>query len=808
MDFSGRLGARRDVDEFGRERRGRPHHRKPYDRPGRGGHRGGHRGGGGAPGPVADGPQDIESRLSSLIIKVGDKNTPTLQNNLDALSVVLEKDYSKHEQTVLRTFRQCVLELPWKVTVYAALAGLLNVKNSETGGKVVGLMHAVLRRELAQGNWASVKVLMRFFALLVETNTISAESLLAMLDVFLAPTGGDVSARASCLAYIAMSTVLWAGRVLNERVPDAFQERLQTIENYVERFADATRDNTLTTALHDAPPQGANILAQLLQVLKAAGENGWVLDAIFLPFSLFTSEFAQAQQHELPELELPGPDKPGFTPSEVLQLVPCPAEHAVRRYVLQDFIWDTLAQLEGNRKDCARYLMQIHGLCNEDVCSVMAVAQHPEDVDPESALVFEYMVAEVLLSALLQLPEGPYREMYYASLAIELRKTEPQIMASVLETVTENAVARISSMDVECANRLSSWLAVYISNFGFRWDWAKWEGATGDDVAAPRRRFVEETLLRLIRLSYLDRVRAQLPEPCLGLVPAKAPSHNFKFTVQAMDERTREVSVAMGRCLKSKGTAEQALEILDTHYAGWTDVDASERQRLAREMLVSHVLLLGSKTFSHMLNAIERFMPALQQFGDTAEAKLEIARTTEDFWRKNSQFFMITIDKLVDYRIIDPLTVVRMLFDRSHVGQWCQFHLWEILRNAVGKVNMRVAQLQARRDAAAAIVEDEDEGDKQPHENIEQIEALLAQMTQEQKDVVVLTAQSFVQLLSSPDGTANEVDRAWLLGRFKEFMRTYRDQISHYAADLEASAFTADASPDALQVYQGIKALS
>ncbi|KAJ2567467.1 Nuclear cap-binding protein subunit 1, partial [Coemansia sp. RSA 1836] len=156
MDFGGRLGGgrrgggggggHRNVDEFGRERRDKPHQRKPYDRPARGGH--GHRGGAhagmGHAGPV-DEALEIESRLSSLIVKVGDKNTPTLQNNLEALSIVLEKDCVKHELTVMRTFRQCVLELPWKVTVYSTLAGLLNAKNSETGEKVISLMHAVLR---------------------------------------------------------------------------------------------------------------------------------------------------------------------------------------------------------------------------------------------------------------------------------------------------------------------------------------------------------------------------------------------------------------------------------------------------------------------------------------------------------------------------------------------------------------------------------------------------------------------------------------------------------------------------------------
>ncbi|KAJ1815174.1 Nuclear cap-binding protein subunit 1 [Coemansia sp. RSA 2599] len=805
MDFAGRLGGRRgasrggNVDEFGRERRDRPHGRKPYERPARGG-RGGARGGMGfgarASGPV-DETKGIESRLSSLIIKVGDSNSAALQNNLDALSVVLEKDYTKHEITVLQTFRQCVLELPWKVTVYATLAGLLNAKNSGTGEKVVSMMHAVLARALDSGDWGSAKVVLRFFALLVGTRTISPESMVGVLDTLLGPVGdGDCAATAAgrCFVYLAMSTLLWAGRSLKELAPEALEQRLGVVRRYVERSSDDAQSSALTTVFHDAPARGTDALVYLLDVLRAVAEGGWKIDAVCAPQDMFADEFSQATVHSLPPLELKeqAARRPFTAGVEFLQLVPSPSEYAVRRYVLLDFICDTITQLEGNRKDCARYLLQMHAMCNEDVCSVMTTAQSLEDIDPETSLVFEYMVGEVLFTQMLQLPSSPQRMMYYASLAIELRKAEPQILATVLETLVDNVVARVPSVDVECITRLSSWLAIYISNFGFQWDWTRWESAASDALTAPRRVFVQETLLKLLRLSYLDRLRTMLPDSCLSLLPEKPPAHNFKFTVAAMDERTREVSVAMGRCLKNKGTSDQALAILQEHYAQWSDIDDATRQTLAREMLVEHVLLLGSKTLSHMLNAIEKFTPALLRFADSPEAKLAVARTVEDFWIRHPQFFVITVDKLIDYRIIDPITVVEMLFDDEHVGQWCKFHLWEILRNTINKVNLRVAQLQAR------MAEDP---------NSEGIEATLAQMTQEQNDSVVATARHFVRLLSSQSGTTDDVDRAWLMGRFKEFMRTYRAQIMANLPSLESLVFNEAASQDTCQVFVGTRSL-
>ncbi|KAJ1953696.1 Nuclear cap-binding protein subunit 1 [Linderina pennispora] len=802
-----------DVDEFGRDRRSRPHNRKPYERPGRGGR--GHSAGI----PIQDESRDIEKRLSSLIIKVGDKNLPTMQNNLDALSVVLEKDYVKHEATVMKTIRQCILELPWKVSVYTTLVGLLNAKNSETGKRVVAMMHGVLKKNLEAGDWASVKVLMRFFALLVNTNAIAPGTLVAMLDAFLQPAieaGGSgvvVSARNNCFVYIVMSTLLWAGGALKETAAADLERISATVGKYVEQLSESSKNNTITTVLHDAPANGTNVLPYLLDVLQTMASSNWEVSIVVAAYEPFLNDFSSATSHELPLLEMPVDLAPAkyYTPSQLVQLVPSPAEQAVNKYLLQDFISDTVMQLEGNRKDCAKYLMQIHELCNEGVVTTITSQASPDEADPQSALVFEYLVSEVLFSFLLQLPTGLYREMYYTSLAIELRKAEPQIYPAVFSTTVENVFERLVNMDVECLNRLSNWLAVYISNFGFQWDWDKWEAVAEDEAGTPKRCFLEETLLKIIRLSYLDRVKQLLPESCQTLIPARVPTQNFKFTVQAMDERTRAVSVAVGVCLKNKGTADQALAILDEHYTQWTDVDDAARRSLAREMLVEHVLLLGSKTFSHMLSAIERFLPALQKFGDTAEAKLQIARVTEDFWLRNHQFFAITIDKLFNYRVIDPSTIVELVFDASHVGKWHRFHYWEILQNTVNKVNIRIAQLQDRLEAARQPAAGDDglAGDGMVDtEAVGQIEASLAQMVQEQRDVVVLAIQRFVQLLGSEQGTASAVDRAWLMGRFKEFVRSYRYQVAEAATTLENIVFTPDVSDELRQVYIDVRAIT
>ncbi|KAF8915787.1 hypothetical protein BGZ52_000450, partial [Haplosporangium bisporale] len=72
------------------------HNRRPYDRP---------RQDNREQRPVQDEVGDIEKRLGGLIIRVGDKITPTLETNLNTLAGILDNDYAKHSATILKSLK-------------------------------------------------------------------------------------------------------------------------------------------------------------------------------------------------------------------------------------------------------------------------------------------------------------------------------------------------------------------------------------------------------------------------------------------------------------------------------------------------------------------------------------------------------------------------------------------------------------------------------------------------------------------------------------------------------------------------------
>ena len=83
---------------------------------------------------------EIEDRLESLILRVGEKSTSSLESNLEGLASVLEADLSTYKSKILKILVECAMKLPDKCTIYTTLIGLLNTKNYNFGGECVELL--------------------------------------------------------------------------------------------------------------------------------------------------------------------------------------------------------------------------------------------------------------------------------------------------------------------------------------------------------------------------------------------------------------------------------------------------------------------------------------------------------------------------------------------------------------------------------------------------------------------------------------------------------------------------------------------
>lgn len=146
---------------------------------------------------------------------------------------------------------------------------------------------------------------------------------------------------------------------------------------------------------------------------------------------------------------------------------------------------------------------------------------------------------------------------------------------------------------------------------------------------------------------------------------------------------------------------------------------------LIRSIVVHSLLHIGSRSFSHFLNAIERYLPLLKNLsngsissssgGAYVEARGDILSNAASFWRYNRQMVGIVFDKFMQYQIVDPPDVATWTFMNGiEVGQFAErggpMNLsafeWDILRAALDKANGRVTL--ARKKVVALRKEDDD----------------------------------------------------------------------------------------------------
>lgn len=146
---------------------------------------------------------------------------------------------------------------------------------------------------------------------------------------------------------------------------------------------------------------------------------------------------------------------------------------------------------------------------------------------------------------------------------------------------------------------------------------------------------------------------------------------------------------------------------------------------VVRSITMQSLLHIGSRSFSHLLNAIERYLPLLRNLASggtastagagTPEAKADILAASASFWKHNRQMIGIVFDKLMQYQIVDPTDVVAWIFSQElGIGEprtlCAPYSLtayeWDLLKGALDKANGRV--IIAKRKVVALQKEDDD----------------------------------------------------------------------------------------------------
>ncbi|CDR99104.1 related to 80 kDa nuclear cap binding protein [Sporisorium scitamineum] len=409
-----------------------------------------------------------------------------------------------------------------------------------------------------------------------------------------------------------------------------------------------------------------------------------------------------------------------------------PALASPASVVLRAIVADMIDLYEVNRKEAAKLILDLPNWLRRRTFVGAKISPEAglfgemddEQQTGENNWSLDDFLIESILSTALILPSAPRNPLYYTSLLREIVTLTPGTAAPSLGRTIRTFYNALASLDVETVHRFADWFAIHLSNFNFGWAWKEWIVDTELESAHPKIVFMKRIVELEIRLAYHDRVKQTLPEEIQAVaMPSEEPAAVFTY-----GDPSHPYSAQAARLInsiKAKASAEVILADFETFKSSILDnsssiptetaegmvPDQQQADVVVRDLTIQCVLQVGFRSFSHFLNIVERYHALLRQLSRSPRMRAAILAGAVRFWSRSQQWVHIVVDKLLQYRIVEPADVVEFIFspptdepatilssgggDVEREG-WVGFNTWTLLRMTLEKVNGRVDQLKKR----------------------------------------------------------------------------------------------------------------
>ncbi|KAG6682662.1 hypothetical protein I3842_13G154200 [Carya illinoinensis] len=615
----------------------------------------------------------------------------------------LRRELEHSEKDILDFLVQCVEQLPHKIPLYGTLVGLMNLENEDFVRKLVENTQTNLQDALDSGNCNRIRILMRFLTVLMCSKVLQPSSLVVAFETLLSSAAttvdeekGNPSWQACADFYITciLSCLPWGGAELVEQVPEEIERVMVGVEAYLSIRRHASDRGLSFFEDDDEAKNGLgekDFLEDLWSRIQDLSNNGWKLDSVPRPHLSFEAQLVSGKSHEFGPISCPEqPHSPstlsGIThgkqrheaelkyPQRIRRLNIFPASKAedlqpIDWFIVEEYLLDVLFFFNGCRKECAAFMVGL-----------------------PVPFRYEYLMAETIFSQLLLLPQPPFRPMYYTLVIIDLCKALPGAFPAVVAGAVRALFEKIADLDMECRTRLILWFSHHLSNFQFIWPWEEWAYVLDLPKWAPQRVFVQEVLEREVRLSYWDKVK-QSVENAPGLEELLPPKGgpNFRFSVDGDTERTEQhaLSVDLSNMVKGRAAAREIISWIEESLFPVHGLEVTLK------VVLQTFLDIGSKSFTHLITVLERYGQVIAKICPDQDKQVMLIDEVGYYWKNNAQMAAIAIDRMMGYRLISNLAIVRWVFSPENIEQFhTSDHPWEVLRNTVSKTYNRISDLR------------------------------------------------------------------------------------------------------------------
>ncbi|GMI84148.1 ABA HYPERSENSITIVE 1, ENSALADA, CAP-BINDING PROTEIN 80 [Hibiscus trionum] len=648
------------------------------------------------------------SSWKSLLLRIGDKSSEynsssDLKDHIETCFGALRRELAHSSSEILPFLLQCAEQLPHKIPLYGTLIGLLNLEDEDFVKKIVEDTQNVFQDALGSGNCDRIRISMRFLTALMCSKVLQPASLVVVFETLLSSAAITVDeekgnpswqARADFYVICILSCLPWGGAELAEQVPEEIERVLVGIQAYLS-IRRHTSDSGLSFFEDDE--SGGDIvekdfLEDLWERIQVLSNNGWKVESVPRPHLSFEAQLVAGKSHEFGPISCPEQPEPPSTnsavaygkqkhdaelkyPQRIRRLNIFPASKTedlqpIDRFVVEEYLLDVLLFFNGCRKECASFMVGL-----------------------PVPFRYEYLMAETIFSQLLLLPHPPFKPIYYTLVIMDLCKALPGAFPAVVAGAVRALFDKIAGLDMECRTRLILWFSHHLSNFQFIWPWDEWAYVLDLPKWAPQRVFVQEVLEREVRLSYWDKIKQSIENASAleELLPPKG-GPNFKYGRTDGQEKTEQeqaISADLSNKVKGRQSAREIILWIEEN------IYPIHGLEITLSVVIQTLLDIGSKSFTHLITVLERYGQVMAKLCSDQDKQVMLIAEVSSYWKNNAQMTAIAIDRMMGYRLISNLAIVRWVFSPENIEQ---FHIsdcpWEVLRNAVSKTYNRITDLR------------------------------------------------------------------------------------------------------------------
>ncbi|KAL3495672.1 MIF4G like-domain-containing protein [Aspergillus germanicus] len=715
----------------------------------------------------------------------------------DALSIAKSVSENYEDEELRDNFidisLDLILEQPMKIPFIASTVLTANTIKSELVADVLKRTAERLHHNVNAGAWREVKLLLRFLGCL--QCIFEGDGVFTILEeLFSRAVDLQTASSEDLIGLELVKIILYTIPYVMASPATGFESHAIGLLEKTDIIA--STPHTLVDLVNPFGPESdksasiPSVISLLQSQLQAESTRGWELTCLPRPWNNVRDgdepkRLEDGPKHPFPEVIVPNPVRNGsraIFPEVYLSVYgdqdmeTVPPTSDITSSLLRDALVDTINIMDFNRIATAKFLIDLDCYFTPNIFVKRATpfdrlrdlpgdrpTWKPEDV-----------AVDAVFSQLFQLPSPEHKLVYYHSVLTECCKIAPAAIAPSLGRAIRFLYRSLDSIDLDLSHRFLDWFTHHLSNFGFTWKWSEWVDDLELPLVHPRMAFITGALDKEIRLSFAQRIRGTLPDPYQELISEgkEKDTPDFKYSLDTTPyaNEGREIM----QLIRRKAADEEIQPLITAIEEQATSLGVESPILPSTDAFVTAICFVGSKSLSHVLSCIERNKDRLLAIGPKSPAaRRQIITSVMEYWVDQPGIGINIIDKLLNYTIITPLSVIEWaLVDKLEAGAiLAKTHVFEMISATVGKVTNRLRQIVAARTQSGLY---------EP-----QLSVLDETLAREKKDmhslfqviedsVVSVAGGSNDQLMERGDGSGNlpedEIIRQW----GKRWLRVFR----------------------------------